>query len=158
MKKAREYRINHQTCTNLPVRNDLKCITKHISDRPKKEKSSSSDPMKRSSCQSSSAVDECAPPNAVVAAPSSFDANPPRTSGVSGDWQLRNLEKKTIQHQKLQKTNDVFAKWSSGKITFLKTSSKVWWDTGHLTNPMNIWVWLAAWIYKKDIHVYSQRN
>jgi len=93
--------------------------------------------MKRSSCQSASAVDECVPPNAVVAAPSSFDANPPQTSGVSSDLQLR----KTLQHQNLQKKG-CSCKMKFWENNFLEKIIKGL--VGQLTNPMNLRVWLAA--------------
>ena len=151
MTPAREYRINHQeifeTCTNLPVRNDSGEKNETILSGASRIISLSflSHPMKRSSCQSASAVDECVPPNAVVAAPSSFDANPPQTSGASSDLQLR----KAIQHQNLQK------KWCSCKMKFWEHNfleNIIKGLAGQLTNPMNLWVWLAAWIYKMYVH------
>ena len=140
MTPAREYRINHQeifeTCTNLPVRNDSGEKNETILSGASRIISLSflSHPMKRSSCQSASAVDECVPPNAAVAAPSSFDANPPQTSGVSSDLQLRKQFS-----TKICKKKDALAKWSSGKTIFLKTSSKVWRDN-----------WPIQWIYEYD--------
>jgi len=133
MTPAREYRINHQeifeTCTNLLVRNDSGEKNETILSGASRIISLSflSHPMKRSSCQSASAVDECVPPNAVVAAPSSFDANPPQTSGVSSDLQLGNLEKK-ISTKNCKKQRMLLQERSVGKIIFLKKSSKVWWD------------------------------
>lgn len=154
MTPAREYRINHQeieTCTNLPVRNDSGEKNETILSGASRIISLSflSHSMKRSSCQNASAVDECVPPNAVVAAPSSFDANPPQTSGVSSDLQLGNLEKKN-QHQKLQKTKDALARTKCWENNFLEKIIKGL--VGQLTDPINLWVWLAAWIYKMYVH------
>lgn len=156
---AREYRINHQeifeTCKNLPVRNDSgeekrnhfgRCITNHISVIliP------SNEVLAKAHQQSMNALLQ------TLLLPlhlrSTQILHELWVCQVIYSWEiLKKFSTKNCKKQRMLLQNE-----SSGKISSWKNHQRFGGTMDQSSD--NLWVWLAAWIYKKDVHVYSLRN